>query len=223
MKNILFLLAFLISGLVNSQIVQPRSTTTFSNVRATGSMTVANKLRVGSTTAPSATLDVTGTFSLSNQSFSVGTTALTGGNTGTIAVLSDVVFPVNCIASPSNLTDGATYYFGAAPRPWMTSRNGQIFIPYNATLIGASCDFFVNGSVSAAETSTLILEVGGVSTLTLSSSITFSSSSNNYTITGLSTNVNANSLVNCKMLNPTWATDPTSVSAGIVLWFVRRQ
>ena len=70
MKKIIILL--FLSTLVKAQIVQPKSTTTFSNVRATGSMTVASKLRVGSTVAPSSTLDVTGTMSIS------GTSTLTG-------------------------------------------------------------------------------------------------------------------------------------------------
>lgn len=71
MKKILVLLLF-ISGLVKSQVVIPKSTTTFSNIVATGNATVNGTLKVNGTSTLSTTT-INGTLSAITNSASIGT------------------------------------------------------------------------------------------------------------------------------------------------------
>lgn len=241
MKKLIYLL-LLISGGISAQIVQPRSTTTFSNVRATGSMTVANKLRVGSTVAPSATLDVTGTMSVSGTSTLTGaakqtntlnyegnttwntnqTNTLTTGNTGTVAVLSDAVFSIDFGHTSSNPADATTYYFGNI-HSFVLSGNsalGNIRLPYNCTLIG----WDYNNTVTAGSSETATLSIAGSTNYTLSTSISFTASPNYVSGNSLSQNFNAGDIINAKLVCPTWVTtNPTALFSSLTLWFVRRQ
>lgn len=240
-KLILFL--FISLG-IKAQVVVPKSTTTFSNVRATGSMTVANKLRVGSTTAPSATLDVTGTMSVSSTATITGaakqtntlnyegnttwntnqTNTLTTGNTGTVAVLSDVAFPITFNTENFNPVDATTYYYGnALYANSTTASNGTITIPYNCTLVSWQYNSVTTGGAGTAESSTLA--INGTTNYTLSTSITYSAAGlyNGQSGSGLSQNFAANDVLNIKLVTPTWATNPTGMRSGLTLWFVRRQ
>lgn len=228
MKKLILLL--LISGGLSAQVVIPKSTTTFSNVRATGSMTVANKLRVGSTTAPSATLDVTGTMSVSStatlaSTLKLGSSAvLTGGNTGTVAVLSDAVFPITFNTENFSPLDANTYYYGnSLYANSNTASNGTITIPYNCTLVSWQFNSVTTAGAGSAETSTL--SITGTTSYTLSTAITFSAAGlyNGQSASGLSQNFAANDVLNIKWVTPTWVTNPTSVRTGLTLWFVRRQ
>lgn len=375
MKKILVFL-LLITGLVKSQVVVPKSTTTFSNINAVGSVTVGgnlrvsgsetvtgnaviNKVRVGSTTAPSATLDVTGTMSVSgtstltgavntgsvygavsslvlgsvsgnnsitlrygnmdftgaghsgngvnpvysfitpahysitastnvpafkltgatrgflsgakslqyesyltaptytangattittasglhvekpiagsnititnnygistNGNLLLGSAGLTGGNTGTVAVLSDAVFQFTGTGLTAAMGDASTYYFGNAPQTLQTSSVSPFYMPYNATLIGYVANFVVNGGASSAETGTLGINIAGTTT-TLSTGITMNAGTgiNTFTATGLSVNVNAGQMFCPYITTPTWVTNPGTTATGITFLFVRR-
>lgn len=203
-------------------------------------------LRVGATSTPSATLDVTGTMSVSSWAAIAGSLNLgsntnqlgncrllssnnatwTTGNTGTVAVLSDAVFPIQLSQSFHSPADGTTYYFGGFTD--VASSNALtniVYVPYNCTLVGWTFNGRVQTTPSSAETSTLNIRIDNTTDVLLSSSITFSLASgfNNYNATGLSQNINAGSYINAKLVSPSWATNPTNVGYGLTLWFVRRQ
>jgi hypothetical protein len=161
------------------------------------------------------------------STMSLGSANLTGGNTGTVAVLSDAVFPVIIYnsynaATAANPADATTYYFGVSNYGITTnSLNGQFHLPYNCTLVGWDFNATPAAVASSSETSTFIV-FGSTNTYTLSSSITFSTAYNNYTASGISQNFNANEAISMKWVTPTWATNPTQLFIGITLWFVRR-
>lgn len=221
MKKLILLL--LISGGLSAQVVVPKSTTTFSNVNAVGSMTVGGNLRVtGSET-------ITGQAKLSNTLNIIGNTTinsnqtntLTTGNTGTVAVLSDAVFAVNCMAVATTPADATTYYFGNTPGTWSTLQgNGKVYMPYNATFVGWSFNGLPNGSYGSAENATLSIGIDNSYTV-LNSSITFSANTT-YSATA-NTNINAGSYYEARLQCPTWVTNPPNTSIGITFWFVRRQ
>lgn len=229
MKKLILFLALFISVIADGQVVVPKSTTTFSNVRATGSMTVANKLRVGSTTAPSATLDVTGTMNVSStatlsSTLKLGSSAvLTGGNTGTVAVLSDAVFCISFNGGAYSPADGAITYNGVTQLISGASANGTITLPYNCTLVGWNYNAGVNGTIASAETATIALNYNG-SDYVLSSAITYSNATgyNSFSGSGLSQNFTAGDRINFKTTFPTFVTNPTSVYQGIIFYFIRR-
>lgn len=251
-----------LSALVKAQIVQPKSTTTFSNVNAVGSMTVVgnlrvtgsetitgnaviSKLRVGSTTAPSATLDVTGTFSASGTSTLTGaakqtntlnyegnttwntnqTNTLTTGNTGTVAVLSDVAFPLDSYMNNVNLVDGTTYYNTFIQANSATQGYFKMYVPYNCTLIGWNGLFAVNGTLGSTESTTLNVITNGVtsSTTNIINTQNCANAITTYTNWSQSVNISAGSYVELQTICPTYATNPSSVYIAFKFWFVRRQ
>lgn len=202
-------------------------------------------VRIGSTSAPSATLDVTGTMSVSSTATITGaakltntlnyvgnttlnsnaTATLTTGNTGTVAVLSDAVFPVYMGSASSTANASTTYYFGNTMF-LLTSGSavvGNQRLPYNCTLVGWDANFTVNGTPSSAGSATL--SINGTTNYTMSTAITCSvvGGINQFTANGLSQNFNAGDLVNIKLVTPAWATAPTQMYSGVTLWFVRRQ
>lgn len=226
MKKLILLL--LISGGLTAQVVVPKSTTTFSNVNAVGSMTVGGNLRVtGAET-------ITGQAKLSNTLNIIGNTTinsnqtntLTTGNTGTVAVLSDAVFSIDLCEVVSSPADATTYYIGqGCAAPSSSPSNGIVYLPYNCTLVGWSYSGTVKSVVATAGSSTLSAVINGTNSVSLSTSITHTIASgyNNFQGTGLSTSLTAGDYINCSLLTPSWATNPTNLYTGITLWFVRRQ
>lgn len=207
-----------------------------------GTITIQNKARVGSTTAPSATLDVTGTMSVSSTATITGQAKLTATNnilglstistqstvtlttpasSGTLANLGDIEYPLNFMAISGSPADATTYYFSTIPFAW-TAIDTKAEIPHNATIINWQAQFWVNGTTATTEASTLILVVNS-STTALNSSITMTNSgANNYTNT-ISQSITANDQVNFRLITPTWATNPTNVGVSIIIWVRRRQ
>lgn len=209
------------SGVAITGILTTTGASTFTGVQNNGNYSSTGNI----TTTGSGSLNIAYNYNrfgnLYLQSFN--TSSLTTSPTsGTLAVLSDVVFPVNLFAISSNPADATTYYFGNLPFGWNTTATlGRVIIPYNCTLVGYSANFV--GTAGSTESSTLSINIDGTPT-TLSSSITMSASVNQYTATGLSTNVNANSVINARLDCPTWVTtNPTNMVVGITFWFVRRQ
>lgn len=195
-----------------------------SQLESTGNGYIGNKLSIGSNVSPTATLDVTGDAKVSST-FSLGSANLTGGNTGTVAVLSDAVFPVNLIAGATSPADGSTQYIGSSGYVWANSAaSGTVSLPYNCTLVGWQFNSVNSVGNGSSETSTISIMANGSESLVLSTSINFSLASgyNNFSGSGLSTNFSAGDKVNLKIINPTWATNPQGIVTGVVFWFVRR-
>jgi len=210
----------------------------------TGNVFASSNLKVGSQSSNNATADIAGTFSVSSTSTLTGaakqtntlnyegnttwntnqTNTLTTGNTGTVAVLSDAVFPITFNTENFSPLDANTYYYGnALYANSNTASNGTITIPYNCTLVSWQFNSITTGGAGSAETSTL--SINGTTNYTLSTAITFSAASlyNGQSGSGLSQNFAANDVLNIKWVTPTWVTNPTSVRTGLTLWFVRRQ
>jgi len=182
-----------------------------------------SKLRVGSVVAPSATLDVTGTLGVSST-FSLGSANLTGGNTGTVAVLSDAVFCTQSSHKPYDPADGITIYFANNGYLGLTTNatNNRIYVPKNCTLIGYDITGYIDGSSSTTETSTISIRIDNTTDVTLNSSITYSTTYQQWHSMALSTDINSGSYFNLKWVTPTWVTNPTSVINSVVLWFKLR-
>lgn len=189
-----------------------------------------NGLTIGSSASPAATLNVVGTMSVSStatfaSTVKIGSGVLTGGNTGTVAVLSDALYPITfmCQASGQSPSDAQTSYFGNIIfSSWSATQGaGKIYIPNNSTLVGWTANVFVNGTLASAENSTLSIGVDNSFT-SLSGSVTMSATAQTFSASGLSTSINSGSYIEARLVNPTWITNPTNTSLGITLWFVRR-
>lgn len=229
MKKILSISLLLLCSLLSAQIDQfsPIWTYTGSNIQFTNGSTNTSSLNVSGPETVTGTFSVGSTATITgalkaSSTMSLGSANLTGGNTGTVAVLSDAVFCVNFSSTNSNPADGTTYYIGNASAYLVTnSAFGTIRIPYNCTLVSWEMNWI--GSPGSNETATL--SVSGTTNYTLNSSVTYTNASaiGTYSASGLSQNFNAGDVENIKMVCPTWATtNPTALYQGFTLWFVRR-
>jgi hypothetical protein len=178
-------------------------------------------LQIGSTgnTTLTGNAKVAGTFSL-------GGANLTGSSTGTVAVMNDIPFMLHCMHNSNSPGDASTLYFGVPVigLPSTTATRYTMVIPNNCTITGYDLVGVVNGTPGSAETSTLSVRVDNTTDILLSSAITYSTASGyqEFTASNLNTNINAGSVINIKWQTPTWVTNPTSVSNGIVLRFKLR-
>jgi len=156
----------------------------------------------------------------------LGSAGLTGGNTGTVAVLSDAMSSISFQGINASPADATTYYFGnglMGTGTWVTNQGwSKVYLPYNATIVGWTANFFNSTSNGSAETATLSVNVDNTPT-TLSSAITMKTAISTFTASGLNISVNSGSYIEAKLLTPTWVTNPVGTVFGITFWFVRRQ
>lgn len=191
------------------------STTTLNGLTNLGNGVTVGTFSVGSTAT------VTGAFRAAST-MSLGSANLTGGNTGTVAVLSDAVFPVEFFSANSSPADGTTYYVGTLSYVFFTTANLQrIMLPYNCTLVGWSYSTVNNGTNGSAETMTISVRANNSTDYLLKNDVS-TTASVEYTASGLSQTYSAGDMINIKIVTPTWATNPTSLYLGVTLWFVRR-
>lgn len=223
MKKIILILALFSLGVSKAQVVggylpvNSTKTATMGGLKVAGNETVTGTFSVGSTATITGALKASSTMSL-------GSANLTGGNTGTVAVLSDAVFAYDFqVASAVNPYDATSYYFSNLNSPsWLTYDGANsILMPYNATLIGYHINYVVNGVKGTAETATLQISASGSAT-NLVTTLDFQDSSNSYTSNALSLPVVAGTLMSAVLITPTWVTNPTNIRMGITFLFVRR-
>jgi hypothetical protein len=181
------------------------------NYNSTGTGSIGTTFTVGGAMKASSTL-------------SLGVANLTGGNTGTVAVLTDALFSVDFFHTGASPADASTYYFGSTPfGVSVNTLSGQTFLPYNCTLVGWSLFAVLGGGAGSSETSTL--SINGTTNYTLTSTQTYSAAGlyQTNTVTAISQNFNAGDVLNIKWVTPTWATNPLTIYQSIKLWFVRRK
>ena len=196
---------------------------------ATSSVNLGTQLLTVGIVSVSTTATITGAAKQTNTLNYEGNTTwntnqtntLTTGNTGTVAVLSDAVFPVYLQHGGTSPVDGTTYYFGNLFNVLSTVPiMGNITLPYNCTLVSWNYNT-ATGGLSTAESVTL--SIAGSTNYTLSTAVTYSAYPINFAGSGLSQSFNAGDVINAKLICPTWVTNPTNVVGGLTLWFVRRQ
>ncbi len=192
-----------------------------------GSSTSGGGLFLGSTsnaTKGTITLGSTSsTVAIGPTSFSLGGVNLTGGNTGTVSVMTDEYFNINLMGLSTSPADATTYYFGNVPFGWLQNQgNGKVYIPVNCTLMGYSANFFDNGVLASSESSTLSALINNSTNVVLSSAVAITTLVNNYNASNLNQSITAGDYIECKLITPTWTLNPTSTGAGITLWFKGR-
>ena len=182
-------------------------------------------------TTPTETMRLlsTGQTSITGN-LSVGNTAtLTGGNSGTIAVLSDVLGSMYFQhTGTSTLNDGASVYFGNIPISLAGSATtATVLIPYNCTIIGYTFNNYTAGTLGSAENCTLSVQqndaIGIATDFLLSNVVRYDATENGYSSSALSYDLDAGDYINIKLQTPTFATNPVNVYGGLTLMYVRRK
>lgn len=156
---------------------------------------------------------------------SLGSGLLTGGNSGTVAVLSDAVFTTTHFHSITGPFSNFTAYFDKSFHGISTAAGviGKTYVPYNCTLIGYSLLTYVAGTLGSAESQTYSVRVNNTTDITLTTAGTATAITNIDQASNLNTNLNAGDYIEIKAVIPTMATPYTNTSRSMTLFFVRRK
>jgi len=175
-------------------------------------------LRVGSNSAPTATLDVTGDAKVSST-FSLGSANLTGGNTGTVAVLSDAIGYINHAYTTGNFANNQSYIMDDCPTAVKLVLASRNYLPKAVTFNQYNASIYVLGTPgSGGTTGTLVLQVNGVNTNTVNTALTFTSGVNTFSGT-LTQTVAAGSYISTLLMTPNFTTNPTNVMPAVQWWY----
>lgn len=211
MKKIILFLALALGVKVNAQIVggylpvNSSKSATVGALRVNGAITATGTIKTGSTTIQGGTASATVQMPASS---------------GTLANLSDALFPVNLNHVASNPADATEYYLGNNSFLYASGVSGSITIPYNCTLVSWNISVVNTGGNGTAGNATV--SISGTTNYTLSTAINYTTVTQAFSGSGLSQNFSAGDVFNIKILTPTWATNPLSTFHGVTLWFIRR-
>lgn len=192
-----------------------------------GSSAVSGNLFIGSTTDPTKgtiTLGASTGSVLVPATFSLQGANLSGGNTGTVAVLSDAVFAITSGWASANPAISTTY-------PIMENMlfnangngKGRVVLPFNCTFIGYSYTEFNLTTPASAETATLMIRQNATTTTTLSTTISFSGNPTKTSDFTQSINFAVGDDFDWQIKTPAWLTPPLSADLILVAYFVRRK
>jgi hypothetical protein len=135
--------------------------------------------------------------------------------------IGDSYFTIPFNSAQQNPADNVTYYLGsllaAVPGTGATAR--RWYVPVDCTLIGYTAHIAWNPGTS--EQAELYFRINDTTDVTISTTIAGNANFNAYS-SALNTNLSAGDLINCKLVCPTWATNPTSMNISVIGLFKRR-
>lgn len=192
-----------------------------------GILRATNKIRVGSSVAPTNVLDVTGGAGISTTLTVGNTNTVTGPATaGTMAVMTDVLFSTTHYHSSTTIGTTTIYYdkslAGVCSNPGATGGCGITYLPYDCTLVGYSLTHNVFGTLGSNNNATVSVRVNNTTDITLTSVAKYSAGTQHYNASNLNTNVNAGDYIEIKVIPNNTPTAATTVQAALTLYWKRR-
>jgi hypothetical protein len=118
----------------------------------------------------------------------------------------------------SSPADATTYYTAAPGFTSSTSTNGgRIKIAQSGTITACYVTAYASGTVGTTETSTLSIRLNNTTDTSVSSAVVLDTGVHDYSNTGLSIAVVAGDYIQLKLLTPTWATNPGTISVSATI------
>ena len=169
---------------------------------------------------------VTGSL-ITTGTHSLGSANLTGGNTGTVAVLSDVTFPIQFSSNRDfDPADNTTRYSGILMPNYTGLSTSTAAIGYyindNIEVTAYQITTWNNGTVGSAESVTVSLVSGSASTVSLLSSAITTTSQAQFTGTISPASVNSGTRLLIEYKFPAYATNPTGTFFNTIIYCRRR-
>lgn len=130
---------------------------------------------------------------------------------GTITGTTGVVYTLTAFHTSTNPVDGQTIYFGgAAIAPQTTAAIYRVPIPVSGTVIRLDINVGVSGATATTETGSAYFRLNNTTDTEISTGVLWSAASQSYSA-AVSTAVAAGDYFQIKVVQPTWATNPTGV------------
>lgn len=108
--------------------------------------------------------------------------------------------------------DATTYYVGVNNYSTTIASGARVIIPVSGTINTCYVTFWVAGTLSSSQTSTVSLRLNNTTDTTISSATTQSSASQTFSNTSMGLSVSAGDYIVVKWVTPTWTTNPTNLS-----------
>jgi hypothetical protein len=120
------------------------------------------------------------------------------------------------IGSPA---DATSYYFGSCQGTSADTNagRGKYYIPVTGTIRSVYI-YMRSSTLASAETSTMYLRLNDTTDNTIVSTIANNATNTSYSNTALNISVTAGDFFEMKWTTPTWATNPTNVAFGMVVY-----
>lgn len=121
----------------------------------------------------------------------------------------------------SNPTDGSTYFLSLNVLTTFTASGAgstRFYFGSSRTITTCYGIAFVAGTLGSSENVSIIIRKNNTSDTTVTSTLQLTSASNSFNNTGLSISLVAGDYIEVKMVNPTWATNPTSVTLIMAIY-----
>lgn len=110
-----------------------------------------------------------------------------------------------------NPADATTYYYGLGASPGTATDLHKIRIRKASTIISATVNVIVVGTLGSAETSTHFIRLNDTTDTTISTAFQYDMLVETFQNTALSIGVVPGDYVEFKTVTPTWVTNPTTV------------
>ena len=148
-------------------------------------------------------------FKIRMRSLGTPVDAITISGTGEVDYVGRQGYNLQFSAASFNAGDATTYYIGGNYQDASTTANlVRIYIPKSGTIKYANFFIHVNSTLGSAETSTVSIRINNTTDVTLSSSVTCSAETQNFSNNALSTAVVQGDYLEIKWVTPTFATNP---------------
>jgi hypothetical protein len=224
MRKLILILSLFTLG-VKAQIVggfvplNSTKTPTMGGAKINGNLNVTGTGSIGSTFTVNGALKASSTMSL-------GSANLTGGNTGTVAVLSDALFTTTHFHGLSTIGTGIIFYDKYPSSSGAGATSGLVgltTIPFNCTLVGFEMSISVLGTLGSAGNGTVVARINNTTDVTLTSVAQYSSATTQrYSASNLNTSITAGDYVEIKVIPNCTPTAATNVTEQVMLFYSRR-
>lgn len=151
------------------------------------------------------------------------------GQSGTFITTNTVYCMEGGVTNSISPADATTYYFGYAEGGTTafhtTITNSQMTVPMTGKITRVQWQIMITGVNGSSESVSHFIRVNNTTDTTLSTSETYDQGANTskaFTYTGLSIAVVAGDTIAFKMVAPTWATNPTSIIAHLLIFIETR-
>ena len=125
-------------------------------------------------------------------------------------------------SSQNPLTDASTYFFRMSASLDAGTASGtsgaRIYFPQAGTITKCYGAFLILGTLATSENVTLNIRLNNTTDTAVSSTIQLTSIITSFNNAALSIAVAAGDYIEYKMVNPTWATNPSTISCSVTLY-----
>ncbi len=127
-------------------------------------------------------------------------------------------YALSMISGTSNPVDATTNYFTDSSVTSSSATLLRLPIPKSGTIKAIYAEVSVAGTLGSSETGTLAIRINNTTDVNITTGYKADATNQAYNATSLTQTVSAGDYINVKIVNPTWATNPTTVKYSVSVY-----